>query len=664
METRGQAGPQPDARREETTPSDSVTRGFLFSDLRGYAQFVETRGAASAASLLDRYRALVREAIRRFGGAEIKTEGDSFYVVFSSVSTAVRCALVITGSAIAEAAQHPGEPIRVGVGVHAGETIETAEGYVGSPVNIAARICAQAGPNEVLVSETVRALTRTVLPVRFESRGRRQLKGIAEPLAVYAAIETEPGAVPWAEPQRRRGRVSRRQLAVGIPILTLVALAVIGSLLFRALGGPGATPSPALGGPGATPFPALAAALPPGTWKIGLVMPLTGNEADLGVRLRNAVELAIDDANGSGGIFAGSRLKLVTSDDGDSSAGGEDPGKGAASAQEMAGDGTTVAVIGPLNSWVAEAMIPVTNAVGLLQCSPSNTNPALTKPRFGALDRRSPHPTVINFVRIAPSDDIQGQALAKYAFNDLGARRALVIDDAADVGRTIADGFQEPYEKLGGTVTRRALNPGADPMLVLGDLSAGSEAPAVVFFGGFTGTGAIGVRKAMVSSGHAAVPLLSWDGLFDGSGADKGSYIQRAGANVAVGTLLSHAAQPPALQAFLDRCHAAYGSEPNESVGSISDEFAAAAYACAQVIIESLQKVATGRPSASHLREAVRAWAVDPGHAYQTVVSDVAFDANGDNVHQYVAFYRVDPTAQGGKGDWVIAHQADYGPPP
>jgi len=653
METGAKDGPQPDAKREEARPSDSVTRGFLFSDLRGYTQFVETHGAASAASLLDRYRALVREAIRRFGGAEIKTEGDSFYVVFSSVSTAVRCALVITGNAIAEAAQHPDEPIRVGVGVHAGETIETAEGYVGSPVNIAARICAQAGPNEVLVSETVRALTRTVLPVRFESRGRRQLKGIAEPLALYAAIETEPGAVPWAEPQGRPGRVSRRQLAVGIPILTLVALAVIGSLLFRALGGPGATPSPAL-----------AAALPPGTWKIGLVMPLTGKEAVLGVRLRNAVELAINDANRSGGIFAGSRLKLATSDDGDSSAGGEDPGKGAASAQKMARDGMTVAVIGPLNSLVAEAMIPVTNAVGLLHCSPSNTSPALTKPRFGALDHRSAHPTVINYVRIAPSDDIQGQALAKYAFNDLGARRALVIDDAADVGREIADGFQEPYEKLGGAVTRRALNPGADPMSVLGNLSAGSAAPVVVFFGGFTGTGAVGLRKAMVSSGHADVPLLSWDGLFDGSGADKGSYIQRIGATVAVGTLVSHAAQPPALQGFLDRYRAAYGSEPNESVGSVFDEFAAAAYACAQVIIQSLQKVATGRPSASHLREAVRAWAVDPGHAYQTVVSDVAFDSNGDNVHQYVAFYRVDPTARGGKGDWVIAHQADYGPPP
>src|SRR5439155_3912767 len=143
-------------------------------------------------------------AIKRFGGAEIKTEGDSFYVVFNSVSSAVRCGLVITGNALLDAAEHPDELIKVGIGVHAGETVETAEGYVGSPVNIAARICSQAGPNEVLVSETVRSLTRTVLPVRFDSRGRRQLKGIAEAVALFAVIESAPGSVPWAEPGKRQ----------------------------------------------------------------------------------------------------------------------------------------------------------------------------------------------------------------------------------------------------------------------------------------------------------------------------------------------------------------------------------------------------------------------------------------------------------------------------
>ncbi|MFI5262704.1 MAG: adenylate/guanylate cyclase domain-containing protein, partial [Candidatus Limnocylindrales bacterium] len=59
-------------------------------------------------------------------------------------------------------------------------TAETPEGYVGSAVNLAARLCAEAGPGEVLVSDTVRGLTRTGGEVTFTARGRRHLKGIAE----------------------------------------------------------------------------------------------------------------------------------------------------------------------------------------------------------------------------------------------------------------------------------------------------------------------------------------------------------------------------------------------------------------------------------------------------------------------------------------------------
>lgn len=98
----------------------TITRGFLFADLRGYTNYVEQRGAVAAAELLRRYRVLARQEIGRFGGAEIKTEGDSFYVVFDSVSSAVRCGLAIT--AAAQAGED--EPIAVGIGIHAGETIE------------------------------------------------------------------------------------------------------------------------------------------------------------------------------------------------------------------------------------------------------------------------------------------------------------------------------------------------------------------------------------------------------------------------------------------------------------------------------------------------------------------------------------------------------------
>jgi len=432
---------KPDSAPEQPGAPDSVTRGFLFSDLRAYTDYVETHGAARAASLLDRYRTLVRAAIKRFGGAEIKTEGDSFYVVFNSVSSAVRCGLVITANALLDAAEHPDELIKVGIGVHAGETIETSEGYVGSPVNIAARICSQAGPNEVLVSETVRALTRTVLPVRFEARGKRQLKGIAEPVALFAVIESAPGAAPWAEPHRPSRPVSRRALLAGIPLAVLAAIVVIVALILRS-----ASPAPA------------AAALPPGTWKIGLDLPLSGNTASRGLPMENAIKLALKGVNAGGGID-GSQLGLAVYDDaGTTPANAQDPKRGAANAQKMVSDPMTIAMIGPAASPVAKTIIPITNAAGLLECSPSTTNPGLTKPRDGALDLRSAHPNVINFVRIAPADDIQATALASYAFADLSAKLALIVDDATD-GRAVADAFQFEYTRLGGQIIRRALNP-------------------------------------------------------------------------------------------------------------------------------------------------------------------------------------------------------------
>ena len=117
-----------DASQSSATQPDSITRGFLFSDLRGYTAFVETHGATTAATLLSRYRELARTAIARFGGAEIKTEGDSFYVVFSSVSSAVRCGLAIAADAASVSSEHPDQPIRVGIGIHAGETVEMGGG--------------------------------------------------------------------------------------------------------------------------------------------------------------------------------------------------------------------------------------------------------------------------------------------------------------------------------------------------------------------------------------------------------------------------------------------------------------------------------------------------------------------------------------------------------
>jgi hypothetical protein len=132
----------------------------------------------------------------------------------------------------ADAAAHP---IRVGIGIHAGEAEDSAEGIVSSAVNVAARICAQAEPGELLVSDTVRALTRSYLEVSFLPRGRRRLKGIAEPVALYRVVTGRAAGV--ARANLLRPALSRRWLQMagvaGAAAVAVAAIAIIGGTLLR-----------------------------------------------------------------------------------------------------------------------------------------------------------------------------------------------------------------------------------------------------------------------------------------------------------------------------------------------------------------------------------------------------------------------------------------------
>jgi len=217
------------------------TRGFLFADLRGYTRVADAQGDRAAADLLGRFRPMVREAVARAGGAEIRTEGDNFFVVFDSVSAAVRCGLeIIAGAASSGAA---GDRIAVGVGVHAGEALPTREGLVGVPINIAARLCALAGPGELLVSDTVRALTRTYLGVGFEPLGRRRLKGVEEQVSVYRVLPDARAAPSRVEGGAFGGRRSAR-VAAGLAGLAVLGIAVLAFAGSRGAGqGAGASPT-------------------------------------------------------------------------------------------------------------------------------------------------------------------------------------------------------------------------------------------------------------------------------------------------------------------------------------------------------------------------------------------------------------------------------------
>ncbi len=165
----------------------ATTATFLFADLREYTTFVERHGDAAAAQLVDEYRRLMREEIARSEGAEIRTEGDSFFVVFESAQTALRCAIAMQREAHRRSEQHPDRPISVGIGLHAGEPVRREDGdYVGSAVNVASRLCSNAPAGEIYVSEVVRGLVRTSGIAPMSERTGITLKGVEDAPRIYA----------------------------------------------------------------------------------------------------------------------------------------------------------------------------------------------------------------------------------------------------------------------------------------------------------------------------------------------------------------------------------------------------------------------------------------------------------------------------------------------
>jgi hypothetical protein len=127
-----------------------------------------------------------------------------------------------------------------------GETVVTDEGYVGSAVNVAARVCAQAAAGELLVTDAVRSLTRTYLGVTFLPRGRKRLKGISEPISLYRVVPASAGA----RASRWRSIVARWPIAAAAPVILLVvvASALIGGVLIRGtIGAPGSGSSESAG---------------------------------------------------------------------------------------------------------------------------------------------------------------------------------------------------------------------------------------------------------------------------------------------------------------------------------------------------------------------------------------------------------------------------------
>ena len=167
-------------------PSGTVT--FLFSDIEGSTRLLHDLGDGYAA-VLQQHKEIVRSAIRRAGGGEVRTEGDSFFVAFRTAHGAVGAAVEIQ-KGLAAHPWPPGFPVRVRVGIHTGEGVVHGSDYVGIDVHRAARIAAAAHGGQIVISATTQELVSQALPsgTRLRDLGQHRLKDIVNAEHLYDLV--------------------------------------------------------------------------------------------------------------------------------------------------------------------------------------------------------------------------------------------------------------------------------------------------------------------------------------------------------------------------------------------------------------------------------------------------------------------------------------------
>ena len=246
---------------------------------------------------------------------------------------------------------------------------------------------------------------------------------------------------------------------------------------------------------------------------VGIDVPQTGPEAEDGMAVVDAVRQVLRDE------FHGSVEGLpVTLRPFDDSAGGRrDPAQGERNLRTMAADPAVVGMIGPLNSDVAGAEIPVASAVHLAMVSPSASNECLTKALSGCLlapaDLRLGRPN--DFFRVVPTSDLEPAALVAYATGALHVTHVAVASDGQAYGKAVRAALEAALKSAGfTTVTTADIDPNNQRAVDAFLAEAKSGGADAVFFAGRGDGGACKVPPRMAAAKlGASVPFLGPSGL-------------------------------------------------------------------------------------------------------------------------------------------------------
>jgi len=359
--------------------------------------------------------------------------------------------------------------------------------------------------------------------------------------------------------------------------------------------------------------------------KIGVIAPLSGDLAALGKGIEHSVDLAIKQANEAKTI-PGWTLELAAEDDQAT----PDVGKNAAT--KLVADKDVVAVVGTLNSSVAQSVQPVLAAANITQVSPANTGTALTQ---GADFATAPKRTYPTYFRTCTTDAIQGPFAARYLFEKAGIKEVATVHDKKAYGQGLVAAFSEEFTKLGGKiVAAETINPDDDKYdAVVSKIKP--SAPKAVYYGGEYPQA--GPFSQQMKAAGLNVPLMGGDGIYSGE------FIKLAG-ETAEGDLATAIGAPTESLAsakdFVAAYEAAGYAEPYEAYGAYS-------YDAANAIIQALKVSLASADSAEAARQAtVDAMA---NVSFDGVTGKVAFDEFGDTTSRVLTAYGV----KGGKWEAV-----------
>jgi branched-chain amino acid transport system substrate-binding protein len=348
------------------------------------------------------------------------------------------------------------------------------------------------------------------------------------------------------------------------------------------------------------------------TIKIVSSLPRTGSATAQAQTMVNGIRMAIEEVGGKIGDFT---IAYEDWDDASPERGQWDPAVEAENAQKAVKDPDIMAYIGTYNSGAAKIAMPVLNQASLAMVSPANTYPGLTKPGTGEANEPQVYrPTgKINYFRVVPADDIQGEVAAHFA-KEIGIKKVFILDDRELYGRGVAGVFQRVAAKLGIEI---AGHEGIDEKaanyrsLATKIKSTGAD---MVYFGGTTQSGAGQLAKDLISGGVHAKLMLP-------DGCREQALIESAGKdNLDDRTYVTFGGLPPSQlkgrgKDFYDNYKKKYNAEP--------EAYAVYGYEATRVVLEGIKQ-------AKKKDRAAITTAIAGLKDFDGVLGKWSFDQNGD----------------------------------